>query len=459
MSANHNRIRVADLEKNQPDRILITNENGELEFSHISKLQTSNYNALDYTSEGKSLDARQGKVLKDLIDNINVAPTLLVNDLTTGGTSKALTAEMGKTLDNTKLTASLATDAETQMTIAVPEDKKVVSRLKLFNWWEWLKTKSQTILGTWTFKSSLICGTSGYFTTDSARLYIRAFTGKRLQIGVEGVSNDAILIDASGIFLYDKITLPSGLSSKPSFVLPNGILTTVPQNGAIERDENGQLWETHGSVRSRLITTADNLITIEYKSMNSIQTNIDQAVSSTVEATSNSTTIGKINNVSVLRLNAVNQLTYSPTGLIKPTIAKVEVFLKINNGLFATHFSGSNPTSQVKIMEFSGANMSGNKDYQNTVLTNIQNSNPLTAQWSTITFFLQTYNDNLVTKTSKEYCLRDVLNSRTFGAAEASFSFVFVNTLIYDDAENSAGQNAKTLLRNTNYALYLESIK
>lgn len=458
MSANHNRIRVADLEKNQPDKILITNQNGELEFSNISKLQTT-YNALDYTTEGKALDARQGKVLKDLIDNVNVSPTVLVNDLTTGGTSKALTAEMGKTLDNTKLTASLATDAEAQMTIAVPEDKKVVSRLKLFNWWEWVKTKSQTILGTWTFKSSLICGTSGYLTTDSLRLYVRAFTGKRLQIGVEGVPNDAISIDSSGIFLYDKITLRSGLSSKPSFVLPSGILTTIPQNGAIERDENGQLWETHGGVRSRLITTSDSLITLAYKSINSIQTNLDQAISSTIEAASSSTTIGKINNVSVLRLNAVNQLTYFPIGVIKPTVAKVEVFLKINNGLFATHFSGSNPTSQVKIMEFSGTNMTGNKDYQNTVLTNIQNSNPVTAQWSTITFFLQTYNDDLVTKKSKEYYLRDALNSRTFGAAEASFSFVFVNTLVYDDAQNSAGQNAKTLLRNTNYALYFETIK
>src|SRR5688572_22386819 len=129
MSANHNRIRVADLEKNQPDKILITNQNGELEFSNISKLQTT-YNALDYTTEGKALDARQGKVLKDLIDNLNVSPTLLINDLTTGGTSKALTAEMGKTLDNTKLTATIATDAEAQIEAAVLEDNKVISRSK-----------------------------------------------------------------------------------------------------------------------------------------------------------------------------------------------------------------------------------------------------------------------------------------------------------------------------------------
>lgn len=409
MSANHNRIRVADLEKNQPDKILITNENGELEFSNISKIQTSNYNALDYTSEGKSLDARQGKVLKDLIDNINVSPTLLVNDLTTGGTSKALTAEMGKTLDNTKLTASLATDAEAQMTIAVPEDKKVVSRLKLFNWWEWLKSQSQTISGKWNFTN--------------------------------------------------KVTFASGSTTTPSLIIPSGNLTTTTQNGAIERDTDGQLWETHAGVRSRLITAADGIITIAYRAINSIQTNLDLSVSSTIQKTSSPTVIGKINNTSVLRLNAVNQLIYSPIGLIKPTVAKVEVFLKINNGLFATHFSGSNPTSQVKIMEFSGTNITGYKDYQNTVLTNIQNSNPILAQWSTINFYQQIYKDDLATKTNKEYYLRDTLNSRTFGASEASFCFVFVNTLVYDDAENSAGQNANTLLRNTNYALYLETIK
>ena len=33
MSIDHNRIKVADLEKNVPNKILITNSNGELEFT------------------------------------------------------------------------------------------------------------------------------------------------------------------------------------------------------------------------------------------------------------------------------------------------------------------------------------------------------------------------------------------------------------------------------------------
>lgn len=69
MSTNHNRIKVADLEKNQPNKILKTNQNGEIEFSDANNLQTENYNALDCTTEGKTLDARQGKILKEMIDN------------------------------------------------------------------------------------------------------------------------------------------------------------------------------------------------------------------------------------------------------------------------------------------------------------------------------------------------------------------------------------------------------
>ncbi|WP_281225943.1 hypothetical protein [Flavobacterium aquiphilum] len=68
MSINHNRIRVADLEINEANKILITNSDGELEFVDIN-------NTLDCTLPGNALDARQGKVLKDLVDNINALLT------------------------------------------------------------------------------------------------------------------------------------------------------------------------------------------------------------------------------------------------------------------------------------------------------------------------------------------------------------------------------------------------
>jgi hypothetical protein len=71
MSTNHNRIKVADLEVNQPDKILTTNSNGELDFTDIKNIKAESYNGLDYTLEGKALDARQGKALKDSLDNLN----------------------------------------------------------------------------------------------------------------------------------------------------------------------------------------------------------------------------------------------------------------------------------------------------------------------------------------------------------------------------------------------------
>jgi len=69
MSTNHNRIRVSDLETDERDKILATNSKGELEFIATKNIKVDSYNALDYDQEGKALDARQGKILKDLVNN------------------------------------------------------------------------------------------------------------------------------------------------------------------------------------------------------------------------------------------------------------------------------------------------------------------------------------------------------------------------------------------------------
>lgn len=71
MNTNHNRIKVADLETNERDKILSTNSSGELEFKDINSIKVDSYNGLDYTEDGKALDARQGKVLKDTLDNLS----------------------------------------------------------------------------------------------------------------------------------------------------------------------------------------------------------------------------------------------------------------------------------------------------------------------------------------------------------------------------------------------------
>lgn len=41
MSTDHNRIKVADLEKNLPNKVLITNANGELVFSDNINVSTT----------------------------------------------------------------------------------------------------------------------------------------------------------------------------------------------------------------------------------------------------------------------------------------------------------------------------------------------------------------------------------------------------------------------------------
>ncbi|WP_158728211.1 hypothetical protein [Flavobacterium sp. I-STPA6A] len=180
MSINHNRIKVADLEKNQPNKILTTNTSGELEFSEINDIKIDSYNALDYTIAGKALDARQGKILKDLVDNINILltsdnvnldtvqelvnaiktvqtslSTILVNDLSTGGTTKALTAEMGKSLKalidaltNSKLDiANISQDIETEKVSTT----KVASVKQLYDW-------SASLFQTWVLGINRILG-------------------------------------------------------------------------------------------------------------------------------------------------------------------------------------------------------------------------------------------------------------------------------------------------------------
>jgi len=87
---------------------------------------------------------------------------------------------------------AIASDSETQIITTVTEDNKVISRLKLFNWWTWIKSQSQTITSRWSFNS--------------------------------------------------------GITLRP------GILAPELQDGAIERDENGTLWSTEGGVRNRILS-------------------------------------------------------------------------------------------------------------------------------------------------------------------------------------------------------------
>lgn len=221
MSTNHNRIKVADLEINQPNKILTTNALGELEFSNINDIKTDSYNALDYSIAGKALDARQGKILKDLIDNINALlasdnvnldtvqelvdaietvqislSTILVNDLSTGGTTKALTAEMGKTLkglvdaltnvvSGKQNTLAFSTDIEADKTSTT----KVLAIKTLY---DWAVAKFVQITNIKTVNGNSLIGTGNITTPDMDTTTAQNVSGvKTFLAGMFGLRNTA----------------------------------------------------------------------------------------------------------------------------------------------------------------------------------------------------------------------------------------------------------------------------
>jgi hypothetical protein len=65
----------------------------------------------------------------------------------------------------------------------------------------------------------------------------------------------------------DFLTTPVGTATTPALIIPNGTLTTTPQNGALERDPSGILWETHAGVRDK-VSVPD----VPYKSITNLNT-------------------------------------------------------------------------------------------------------------------------------------------------------------------------------------------
>jgi len=295
MSANHNRIRVADLEKNQPNKVLTTNHIGELEFSDISNIKTDSYNGLDYTNEGKVLDARQGKILQ-----------------------------------NTKLTASLSTDIETQITTNITEDNKVVSRVKLFNWWQWVKSQTQTISGIWNFTN--------------------------------------------------KVTLSSGTTTSPSLIIPNGNLTVYPQNGAIERDLDGNLFSTSTNEGRNKIITEKNAITLMTK-FSTGKSDATRVVSSQSERVVKSLPAGFFSSKMFGKLNISVEYSFDyPYTGVQPTAVKLEYFLRYVNGFYSTSVWGSDNLGQLFLIKSTNLlgplsmNTSYTEELSTTLRTNYNNN-------------------------------------------------------------------------------------
>ncbi|SFD94146.1 hypothetical protein [Flavobacterium phragmitis] len=244
MSTNYNRIKVEDLEINQPNKILKTNQTGELEFSDANELQIESYNALDYTVEGKALDARQGKVLKDMIDNIDA----------------------GSNVD-------IASDEETQISTAVPEDKKVVSRSKLFNWWENIKSKSQTISGNWIFKNITLTEVQQNDSLNRVAM-IDESTGE-----IKWSSKSNVSAPDATTALKGKLRLSGDLGGTADFpTVPNlnarGLLKFNITDSSIWCNGKGNVGSnlSYGDQSLKSITTGSNNIAVGYSALSSLNT-------------------------------------------------------------------------------------------------------------------------------------------------------------------------------------------
>lgn len=113
--------------------------------------------------------------VSDLVGNISVGDTW------------AQFVRKTRTLLNGKLTGSAASDAETQITTAVTEDNKFVSRLKLFNWFGWVTAASAR------FKLSFLSGTGSRLVMAGADGTLSAPLANTI---VERIVQDADIIAA-----------------------------------------------------------------------------------------------------------------------------------------------------------------------------------------------------------------------------------------------------------------------
>ncbi len=114
---------------------------------------------------------------------------------------------------NAKLAGTLTSDAEAQITSAPgAEDNKFVSRLKLFNWWSWVKGQAQSIAGIWSFTD----------TTDSTSTTTGAvkITGG-LGVGKNITAKSANFTDNAGTGYRVAVFNPTGgLETPYNVILP-----------------------------------------------------------------------------------------------------------------------------------------------------------------------------------------------------------------------------------------------
>ncbi len=244
---------------------------------------------------------------------------------------------------------------------------------------------------------------------------------------------------------------------------PNPTLTSTGSVKILATNTDGSL--ILGPALASLVT-ADNIIFVNYRNPDVNQINLaSDGLSGSVSSNFRSKT-GIFDNIGFYRFNLVNNFYFfqSAGGAIEPKVY-FKVSLYSDNSLFCDSHTGANPVSSIDILKYEYVTTAapyGNNIYLNDVLllsTSMQANTPLLSQWSKI--FINKINkiDGVTTEQPVEYYLRDLANTRTFGASEANLNFRFSVERVYDDATNTDGLNKLRLIRVNNIGAFLEKIR
>ncbi|QSW90209.1 hypothetical protein J0383_05165 [Flavobacterium endoglycinae] len=486
---------------------LLSAEQGKILQNQINQIKTL------LSSDNVNLNSLQKIV--DTVEQIQLSlDTILVNDLISGGTTKALSAEMGKKLNEIKLTATIATDTETQILSAVAEDNKVISRSKLYNWWQWVKysplkwnntisanpatqpnevvilsqlNKSKPTLDD-VLGAGMVANNKSIYL-DEGDLEYRGFMSSRgfsASHGFSGIGmtstdgiqffinennngctflkeekatqyNNLLLPNKSGklAIIKDSVETAPGTKEIAPLIIPNGELTTVPQSGAIERDAFGNLYQTISNIRYRLLDTReyDNILMTTWKSKIPAYLLIN---------TNKSNIVSKIVNIPATTFGATDFGSYT----IK-TVDHYEIesyredgLYEPENFLFEVYLKGKN-------CKFSGndsirlyfslindceALTRKIRNYEINLQTSLFESRKIC---SSLIFSDTGYDPllNIISEEFNQYFIQSLTYSGTYGdmkLSEADISFEYRISIEYQDQKNSKEQNVTKVIKFNN---------
>lgn len=525
-TAAHNALFEAKENKNQKGI-----SGGYAPLNNFTKLASQYLDIVnDLVTGGSSslLSAEQGKILHNQINSINtllksdnanlgtfqaivnaieetqiLLSTILINDLTTGGATKALTAEMGRTLKNQLTNLDTATLHKTgdeikagKLTVsAIIKSGGTAQQALLADG----SVLDQPIAGTGT-SNKISKWTTGGKQTDSLlsdsgndivyqnATYPASSTTDRSaflfnQSGSNGSGIGAIkqTFNTSDLILYSQYgynnstevarfkatgnvgigtTLPTekldvnGNIKGTSLIIPKGSITTATQEGAIERDSNGKLWTTRNGKKYKLIEDDGSIISLIANFPPKTYSDTPAAITTSYTLVLGSIGIGEIANIFAGRIGLIfnTYWTESGGGSVMPTSIKVEYFLRITNGTYDSYIWGVNP-SGTDLLIYSYDILS------DTTHLSVFYKNQSFPVYSKIgnTGVNGNYNGIGVQNTFRN--TRKADNSNNQNVSECSFQIVKKVTHTYADATNVNGNNRQVNVSIETNTCYMEKIR